>query len=74
MEFVSKIDHFGLCGQIDQMGATVKNHVGEKRCLVNLTGSGTGRSDPDGDLVFDQVGQIVIGTVACRSQSSQIPS
>jgi len=48
------------------VGATVQYHVAEKRILVNLTSLGTRNSDTDGDLVFNKIGQVVIGAIAGR--------
>ena len=49
------------------MGAPIPDHIGIEFGLVHLTGLGTGDSDPDRDLVFHQIGQIIIGAVSgCR--------
>ena len=49
------------------MGSPIQDHIGKEFGLVHLTGLGTGDSDPDGDLVFHQIGQIIIGAVSgCR--------
>ena len=45
------------------MGAAVQRHVREKFSLVNLTGICAGNSDPDGHLVFNQIGQIIVRAV-----------
>jgi hypothetical protein len=45
------------------MGTAIQSHVGEKFGLVNLTGVCAGNSDPDGDLVFNQIGQILVRAV-----------
>jgi hypothetical protein len=46
------------------MGAAVQRHVGKKIGLVNLTGIGTGNSDPYGHIVCDQVGQVILGAIS----------
>ena len=38
------------------MGSPIQDHIGIKIGLVDLTGLGTGNSDPDRDLLFDQIG------------------
>jgi xanthine/CO dehydrogenase XdhC/CoxF family maturation factor len=45
------------------MGAAIQDHVGKEFFLVNLTSIGAGSSDANGHLVFDQVGQVVIGAI-----------
>jgi len=48
------------------MGAAVQYHVGIEFCLVNLTGFCTGDSDPDGDFIFDQIGQVIVRAIPGR--------
>ena len=45
------------------MGGTIQQHVGKKVGLVNLTGIGTWRSDPDGNLIFQNIWKIVIRAI-----------
>jgi hypothetical protein len=58
-----KIEHLALGNQINQMRGAVQQHVGEKVGLVNLTGICARRSDPDGNVVFQEVRKIVIRTI-----------
>jgi hypothetical protein len=59
----SKIKDFGLCRQIDQMRSPIQDHIGKEFGLVHLTGLGAGDSDPDRNLIFYQIRQIVIRAV-----------
>jgi hypothetical protein len=68
-----KVEDFGFGSQIDEMGAPIQNHIGKKFGLVHLTGLGAGNSDPDGDLMLHQIGQIVIGAIARGGFAGQIP-
>jgi hypothetical protein len=68
-----KIKHFRLGHQINQVGSTVEQHIGEKIGLVNLTGICTRRSDPDGDLVFHQVWKIIVRTIPGDGLFFEIP-
>jgi len=61
-----KIEDLGFGGQINQMRTAVQDHIGKEFGLVHLTGLGAGDSDPDGDLLFHQIGQVVVGTVSGR--------
>jgi hypothetical protein len=45
------------------MGAAIQHHVGEEFGLVHLTGLGAGDSDPYGDFILHQIGQVVIGAI-----------
>jgi hypothetical protein len=45
------------------MRASIQNHIREKFGLVHLTGLGAGNSDPDGDFILHQIGQVVIGAI-----------
>jgi hypothetical protein len=63
-ELDSKIEDLGLGSHVDQVGATVQNHVGKEVLLVNLTSLGAGDSDTDGHLVLHQIRQVVIGAIA----------
>jgi hypothetical protein len=64
---MSKIKNLGFGCQINQMRSAVQDHIGKEFGLVQLTGLGTGDSDPDGDLVFNQIRQIIIGTISGSS-------
>jgi len=68
-----KVKHLGFGRQIYQMGSSIQNHIGEKLCLVNLTGIGTGDSNSDWNLVFNQVGQIIIRTITGFCFDFKIP-
>jgi hypothetical protein len=46
------------------MRGAVQQHVGEKIGLVNLTSSGTGRSDPNGDFILLKIRKIVFRAIA----------
>jgi hypothetical protein len=62
-----KIKHLGICGKIDQVGAAIQDHVGGKICLVNLTGIGAWNSDSNGNLLFNEIGEVIVWTVpGCR--------
>jgi hypothetical protein len=69
----SEIDHLGLSGEIDEVGAAVEDHVAEEIVLVNLTSLGAGNSDPDGDLVFHQIVQVVVWAVSGGSFDREVP-
>lgn len=56
------------------MGSTIEDHVGKEIFLVYLTSLGTRNSDPNWNLVFDQIGQIVIRAVTGWCFIIQIPS
>jgi hypothetical protein len=71
---MSKIKNLGLRRQIDQMRSTVQDHIGKEFGLVHLTGLGTGDSDPDGDLVFHQIGQIIIRAISSCGFDGHVPS
>jgi hypothetical protein len=58
-----KVEDFGFRGQIDQMGTSVKTHIGKELGLVNLTSLGAGNSDPNGDFLLHQIGEIVIRAI-----------
>jgi hypothetical protein len=45
------------------MRSAVQDHIRKEFGLVHLTGLGTGDSNPDGNLVFHQIGQIIIRAV-----------
>jgi hypothetical protein len=69
-----EIKHLRFGGQIDQMRPPVEDHVGEKIFLVNLTSIGARNSDTDGNLAFDQKGQIIIGAITGLRADGQIPT
>ncbi|MGB5424743.1 MAG: hypothetical protein WBN03_21430 [Desulfobacterales bacterium] len=69
-----KIEHLALGNHINQMWGVVQQHVGEKFGLVNLTGICTRRSDPDGNVVFQEVRKIVIRTIPGNGLFLEIPS
>jgi hypothetical protein len=73
MGIALEIEDFGVRCQIDQMGAAVQHHVREKVGLVNLTSLGAGNSDPDGHLVIDKIGEIVVGAVPRGRFQIEIP-
>ena len=45
------------------MRSTVQYHIGKEFGLVRLTGLGPGDSDPDGDLLFHQIGKAIIRAI-----------
>ena len=55
------------------MGAAVKGHVGEEIGLVNLTSFCAGNSDPDKHILFHEIGEIIVGAVACGCFYIEIP-
>jgi len=61
---MSEIEDLGLCGQINEMRSAGQHHVSKESRFVNLTISGTGDSDADRDIAFDEIGKIIIGTVS----------
>lgn len=66
-KWFSKIKHFRFGSQIYQMGCTIEEHVRKEFFLVNLTILGTRNSNANGDLVLDQVRQIIIRAISgCR--------
>lgn len=56
------------------MRGAIKQHIVEKFRLVNLTGIGTRRSDPNGNLVFEYVRKVVAGAVSGYRLFREIPS
>jgi hypothetical protein len=68
-----KIEHLCLGHQINKMGCAIEHHVGKEFRLVNLTGICARRSDPDGNLFFEQVRKIVAGAVSGDSLFREIP-
>jgi hypothetical protein len=54
------------------MRAPIQNHIGEKLGFVHLTGLGAGNSDPDRDLLFHQIGQVIIRAVAGGGFEGQV--
>ena len=56
------------------MGSSIQNHIGKEFGLVYLTGLGTGDSDPDRDLVFYQIRQVIIRTIAGGGFWGHIPA
>jgi hypothetical protein len=58
-----EVEDLGFDGKIDQVRRSVKQHIGKEFGLVDLTSLGARNSDSDGDLLFDQIRQIVVGTV-----------
>jgi hypothetical protein len=55
------------------MRGAVQQHVGKKFGLVNLTGIGARRSDPNGNVVFQEVREIVIRTIPGNGLFLEIP-
>jgi hypothetical protein len=55
------------------VGSTVKDHVWKKFFLVNLTSRGTWNSNADGDMIFNQVWQIIIWTITGGGLDGQVP-
>ncbi len=68
-----KIKDLGLRRQINQMWSAVQDHIGKEFGLVHLTGLGTGDSDPDRDLVFHQIGQIIIRAIPGCGFDGHVP-
>jgi hypothetical protein len=68
-----EVKNFGLSSQINQAGRPIQDHIGVKLRLVYLTGLGAGDSDTDRDIVFNQIGQIVVGTVPRFRLNLKIP-
>jgi hypothetical protein len=68
-----KIEHLGFRSQIDQMWATVKEHVREEVFFVNLTSFGAGDSNSNRNLFFDQIRKVVIRAVPRRCFYGQVP-
>jgi hypothetical protein len=68
-----KIKNLGFCSQINQRATGVHRHIVIKFGLVNLTSVGAGNSDTNGNFVFDQIGQKIIGTVSGRCVFGHIP-
>jgi hypothetical protein len=58
-----EIEHLGFSRQIDQVGSAIEGHVCKKVLLVNLTSRGAWNSNADGDMIFYQVRQIIIGAI-----------
>jgi hypothetical protein len=54
------------------MRSSIQSHIGEEFGLVNLTSLRTGDSNADGNLVFNQIRQIVAGTVTGGGLTVQI--
>jgi hypothetical protein len=68
-----KIKHFPLRHQVNKMGSTVEQHIGEKVGLVNLTGICAWRSNPYRDLVFHQIRKIILRTISSDGLFFEIP-
>ena len=56
------------------MRSAVQDHIGKEFGLVHLTGLGTGDSDPDGDLIFHQIGKIIIRTIPGYGFDGHVPA
>ena len=69
----SKVEHLGFRREVNQMGPPVEHHVGEEFRLVQLTSIGTRNSDSNGDFIFDQIRQIIIGAIARDGLDIEIP-
>jgi hypothetical protein len=70
---LSKIKNLGFGCQINQMRSTIQDHIGKEFGLIHLTGLGTGDSNPDGDLVFHQIRQIIIRAISGSGVDSHVP-
>jgi hypothetical protein len=71
--WLSEIENLGFRGHIDQMGPTVQLHVGEEFGFVHTAIFRTGRAYADFDLVFHQVGQVVVGAVSGDGLDAEVP-
>jgi hypothetical protein len=71
---LSEIKNLGFRRQINQMGSAIQDHIGKKFGLVHLTGLGTGDSDPYGNLVFDQMRQIIIRAIPGGGFHGHVPA
>jgi hypothetical protein len=60
---VLKIKNLGFSGQGDQFSPGAQAHVGCKAGLVNLTSFGAGGSDPDGNIVLHEIGEVVLDAI-----------
>jgi hypothetical protein len=68
-----EVEHLRFGRKVDQMWAAVEQHIGKKLGLVNLTSLGTGDSNPNGDFLFNEIGQVVVGTVTGDRLLSEVP-
>ena len=73
MGIALEVEDLGVRCQIDQMGAAVQHHVREKVGVVNLTSLGAGNSNANWNLIFHQVGEIIIGAVPGFCFNGHIP-
>jgi hypothetical protein len=70
---ILKIEHLGCRGEVDQTGAAVQAHIGEKIGFVNLTILGAGNSDAGGHFLVHQGGEIIGGAIPGGGLAAQIP-
>ena len=71
--YALKIKHFPLSHQINKMWSTIEQHIGKELGLVNLTSIRARRSNPYRDLVFNQIGKIIIRTISGYGLFFEIP-
>ena len=69
LPFGLEIEHFSLCGKIDQMRAAIHGHVVEEFGLIEVTALSTRSTDPYEDLIFDKIGQMIFGTITGKQAS-----
>ena len=68
-----KIKHFPLGHQVNKMWSAVEQHIGKELGLVNLTGICAWRSNSYRDLVFHQIGEIIIRTISGYGLFFEVP-
>ena len=60
----SEIENFRFRCHVDQVGASIEGHIGVKEGLVKISVFSAGGADTYLYLVFDKIGQVVIGAVS----------
>jgi hypothetical protein len=68
-----EIKHLCFSSEVNEMGTTVQYHVGEEFILVDLTSFCTGNSDAYWYFIFDEVLQMIIGTITGSCFLREIP-
>ena len=54
------------------MWSSIQDHIVEKFRLVNLTSVRAWNSDPYGDLLFDQIWQVIVRAITCDGLHGKI--
>jgi hypothetical protein len=58
-----KIEHLGFRRHVDEVGASVQLHVGPEMGFIDISVFRAGGADAGFNLVFHQIGQVVVRAV-----------